>query len=319
MDLTALVDVAIGLTFVYLGASLFVTIANEYVGQLAKLRARQLKADLLRLLDGDGQADEEVIGFLAANPAFAPFFENGPGRTYVDPNLLARQLVGGVRKGAQGVSTMADIVSAIGSMKDSGLKRQLQALAGAAEDELDAFVRDVSNWVDRSLTMMGEVYKKKMQLIGLALGLILAAGLNLDTFTITARLYEDKEARATVSLLASDFVEGTSGETLERCTALDATARAEDPGCAAVTGLLEAIQRRNDSLGLLPIGWPEGFDLTDFTDALFSTAFFGWLLTAFATSVGATFWFDLLSRLVNVRHGMQKPLVRSASAEDGGT
>ena len=42
MDFTALVDVAIGLTVVYLGASLFVTSLNEYVSQSLKLRGRQL-------------------------------------------------------------------------------------------------------------------------------------------------------------------------------------------------------------------------------------------------------------------------------------
>ena len=44
MDLTALVDVAVGLTFVYLGTSLFVTVANEYVAQLLALRAQTLSA-----------------------------------------------------------------------------------------------------------------------------------------------------------------------------------------------------------------------------------------------------------------------------------
>ena len=32
-----------------------------------------------------------------------------------------------------------------------------------------------------------------------------------------------------------------------------------------------------------------------------------WVLTAFAVSLGASFWFDLLTKLVNVRHGMRKP------------
>ena len=57
MDLTALVDVAIGLIFVYLGASLFVTVANEYVGQLLSLRANMLKKNLTELINGDTQVD----------------------------------------------------------------------------------------------------------------------------------------------------------------------------------------------------------------------------------------------------------------------
>ena len=37
MEMTALTDVAIGLSLVYLGASLFVTIINEYLAQALKL------------------------------------------------------------------------------------------------------------------------------------------------------------------------------------------------------------------------------------------------------------------------------------------
>jgi hypothetical protein len=32
-----------------------------------------------------------------------------------------------------------------------------------------------------------------------------------------------------------------------------------------------------------------------------------WLLTGLAVSLGAPFWFDFLTKLVNVRHGMRKP------------
>lgn len=42
MDLTIWVDVALGITIVYLGTSLFVTIINEYIAQLFNLRGRNL-------------------------------------------------------------------------------------------------------------------------------------------------------------------------------------------------------------------------------------------------------------------------------------
>jgi hypothetical protein len=74
------------------------------------------------------------------------------------------------------------------------------------------------------------------------------------------------------------------------------------------------LQQRNETLGRLPIGWPvqsvDGFPW-------WLTAPLGWLLTALAISLGATFWFDLLNRLVNIRHGMRKPEV-SSGARGGG-
>jgi hypothetical protein len=39
----------------------------------------------------------------------------------------------------------------------------------------------------------------------------------------------------------------------------------------------------------------------------------GWLITALAVSLGAPFWFDLLNRLINVRHGMRRPETTAGS------
>jgi hypothetical protein len=310
MTLTTLVDVAIGLALVYMGASLFVTIVNEYVSQLAKLRAKQLTADLKSLIDSD-----DAVALLVTNPAFAPFFEEGTvGGTYVDPTVLARQLVGGLRKGATGVATMGDLVSAIAALPASNLRTQLLAMSQVATNNVDKFVENVSSWVDRSLTMLGEVYKKRMQVISLAISLGIAVLFNIDTIGVASHLYRDKETRDAVSLLASDFVQQTSRATLDRCMQIEAAAMRTAPECAGVSSLLGGLQQRNETLGRLPIGWPvqsvDGFPW-------WLTAPLGWLLTALAISLGATFWFDLLNRLVNIRHGMRKPEV-SSGARGGG-
>jgi hypothetical protein len=39
----------------------------------------------------------------------------------------------------------------------------------------------------------------------------------------------------------------------------------------------------------------------------------GWLITALAVAMGAPFWFDLLSRLINVRGSGPKPATSAAS------
>ncbi len=304
MNLTTLLDVAIGLSLVYLGASLFVTIVNEYVAQVWKLRAKQLTADLQKLIDG-----KDAIEVLKANPAFRPFFEAGTiGGSYVDPKVFAQQLVGGLRTGAAGVATMNDLVTSINAMNDSKLKKQLLALSQVATDNVDKFVESVSGWIDRSLTMMGEVYKKRTQIYSFFIGLAIAAMFNLDTLGLATHLYRDKEAREAVAVLASDVVQNVSRETLEKCSKLGLEELRKDPACAGVNGLIESVQRRNETMGKLPIGWPAA-SVGSFPRWV--TVGPGWLLTALAISLGASFWFDLLNRLVNIRHGMRKPVVAS--------
>jgi hypothetical protein len=71
--------------------------------------------------------------------------------------VLAQQLVGGLRQGATGLAKMSDLVSTIGAMKESEIKKHLLGLTQVATEDVDKFVESVSGWMDRSLTMMGEV------------------------------------------------------------------------------------------------------------------------------------------------------------------
>jgi hypothetical protein len=303
MNLTTLVDVAIGLSIVYLGASLFVTIVNEYLAQLLSLRARQLGKNLKKLIDGP-----EGIAALKANPALAPFFRDGGfGGSYVDPTVVAQHLVGGLRTGATGAAAMKDIVQAINAMQPSNLKTQLLAISQAAGDKVGDFVHSVSTWFDNSLTMMGETYKKRTQIYSFVIGLAIAIIFNLDTLGIATHLYHDKEAREAISAVGAEIVQKTPKETFDKCMKKPEEERRKDSDCAGVYQLIEGIQLRNETLGKLPIGWP-ATQIQQVPLAL--TLPFGWLLTALAISLGASFWFDLLNRLVNMRHGMRKPEVK---------
>ena len=52
----------------------------------------------------------------------------------------------------------------------------------------------------------------------------------------------------------------------------------------------------------LPIGWSE-FPKRDQLPIIF----LGWLITAFAVSLGAPFWFDLLNKFMNIRSAGKAP------------
>jgi hypothetical protein len=125
MNLTTWVDVAIGLILVYLGASLFVTVINEYLAQLLNLRGKQLSDSLRNLID-----DGSVRTILSQSPALQPFFDAGTERlpSYVDPNILGHLLVGGLAIGSTAASTVQRASDTIGKLPNSALKTQLQAL-----------------------------------------------------------------------------------------------------------------------------------------------------------------------------------------------
>ncbi len=307
MDLTTLVDVAIGMTLVYLGASLFVTIINEYIAQTLQLRGKQLADDLKKLIDDPALQDK-----LKASPALRPFFEAGGKsklRSYVDPTVLARLLVGGIGTPQKGMAAMNDVVAAIGNLPDSSLKKQLLALSQSVKADVDAFVQRVSEWADKSLTMMGELYKRRTQIISLGVGFAVAIILNLDTVGLVTHLYRDRDAREATSAAAVELVATTQRDAFTACVNMAVEERHTDARCAPVLGVVDGLKQRGDAFGKLPIGWPPRARAVTASVPLWATMPIGWVLTALAVSLGASFWFDLLNRLVNVRHGMRRPEV----------
>lgn len=306
MDLTTWLDVAIGLTLVYLGVSLFVTIINEYIAQLFNLRGKQLYASLNQLIDND-----DIRKTLRQNPALESFFSKQPKHvaSYVDPQIFAQILIGSLLAAGNSNGKMDQITLAIDKLPNSSLKAQLQGLVFTAGEKIENLIEAVGSWLDRSLTMMGECYKRKLQTISFSVGLAVAVILNINTITLTEHLYRDKETRNATTALAIQFTEGVNKEKFTKCQESP-----EMTSCIALKGLTDAIQKRNESLGRLPIGWPDTSTLaaetfqSDSSEIIFWVKrLIGWFLTALAISLGAPFWFDTLNRVVSIRHGMRKP------------
>ncbi len=303
-DLTAWVDVALGLSIVFLGSSLFVTIVNEFIAQTFTLRGRQLAKHLNELFD-----EPAITSALSKSPALASFFNGKVKHSYADPNLVARILMQGLSLPPI-VPSMTDVVAAVEALPGTtSVKTQLLGLAKSGATDVAAFTRDVSAWVDQSLKAMGEAYKKQTQWTSLLIGLLIAVAFNVNTIALTGHLYRDKGARSALADMAEQFVAKMPQDVFDQCLAMVDDARRKEQKCAPLTAVVDGVTEGPDgSLGNLPIGWLSAPTFDDVT----LTAVVGWLLTALAISLGASFWFDALNRMVNMRHGMQRPEVEDA-------
>jgi hypothetical protein len=305
MTFTALLDTAIGLTLLYLGAALFVTVANESIMALLKARGKDLTKSLAALLGAPGL--QKVL----ADPAFAPMKDTADRvRSYVDPHVLAQVLVGSLQPQAPGAGKLTDLAGAINNLPDGKIKHVLWTLAQSADSKVETLTRNLSAWIDRSLTVLGEGYKRKMQLVSFILGFSIAFGFNIDTINVAKRLYRDKELREAVAASAEQVTKTTTGEVFERCRKLDAEARKKSAECAPIVGLSDAFAARDGSFAKLPVGWESVTQFREYGlpgSAVWFVRLLGWLLTALAISIGAPFWFDLLNRFVNVRASMRPP------------
>jgi len=133
----------------------------------------------------------------------------------------------------------------------------------------------------------------------LLLGLAIAAVVNADTINIANTLARDGALRSSLVAAAEQRLRTPPSSSTQAATPAEVDAR-------AAVELRQAYDSVN-TLGL-PIGWTRATDANQddrrrFPTTLgdFSLKLVGILLTAFAISQGAPFWFDVLNKFMVVR------------------
>ncbi len=284
MSFNALLDIAIGLIFMYLLLSLVCTAVNEFLASLLKLRAANLRRGIDALID-----DPELRRAFDQVPllkTMARVSGGGGGSSYLAPRTFALGLteaIGSQRKVAD-MASARELVAAIEGLPQSDLRDSLLALTRDAADDLEALRQRIAGWFDQSMDRAAGVYKRKMQYISLAIGLILAVAVNADSVQVARSLWSDALLRSQIAQSAAAWAE--SGEPRELADVLE-------------------------EMRPLPIGW--SFEAAKEDTPWYASGYtifakiFGLLLTGAAVSLGAPFWFDLLSKFTKVRGSGAKP------------
>ena len=137
-------------------------------------------------------------------------------------------------------------------------------------------------------------YKRRSQCVLLSIGLIVASVLNIDTCQIVKSLWKDPVLRESVVMQATELTKQQE-ETLK-------TGIPED-GLKRITRQQMLLKKSLDQLAEsnIPMGW-KSKQINEWYWHLP-----GILLTAFAVSLGAPFWFDLLNKLARLRGASERP------------
>lgn len=218
------------------------------------------------------------------------------------------------------------------------VKSALLTIIDAAGDDVSKAREGIENWYNSGMDRVSGWYKRRVQTIVFCMGFALAIIMNADSFAIFNNLVNDRPLRAAVVAAAVTFNEATNANDTTNKNNKDITKKSAANKSTADTTKKNNIRKvvKKDSennikknvnslleLGL-PIGWnwksylnqhptaitnfnaiPQ-FDpdsLSTFIDSLGSwlVKIIGWLVTGFAVSLGAPFWFDILNRIMIVR------------------
>ena len=295
-------EIVIGLIFIYLLLSLLATTLNELVMHWLYSRGQNLRVALRTMLDDDPDG-------LAAR-----FFDHALVRTlrkrgnrgfpsYLSPDYFARVLLELLCSGEERIS-FGTIEQGVQQLPAGNTREVLLAFVREAQGNPEQFKRDLEDWYREVMNQAAGWYQRRVQQVLFGLGLMISIVFNADTFQIAQRLSVDPEARREIIEQAYTFIERQEDRS-PRDASVEATADSLERRVRQLID--EELRMASTALG---IGWDQAPPINLSSSAWWKYAgqrFLGWVVTAFAITLGATFWFDLLKRVMNVRVATRKP------------
>jgi hypothetical protein len=291
------IDVAIGLIFVYVMLSLVCSVANETVASALGWRSQFLRKGLANLLVNTNEKDvaartqqvETNLATFFENPLVAPMVGPPSGlfrKKQRNPSYIpSRTFVAALMQGARAAAGAdAELKAVIAKLPPGRVQEAFTELYVRANGEANRFTALAEEWYDDAMERVSGWYKRRVHLFIWLWAIVLAAALNADTIRIARSLWTDKAVRAAVVQQAQNQVgQGSSGGGLGKV--------------ATDVSRLQQIK--------VPMGWTHKNAPHSFWQGL--SKILGLLLTAAALSLGAPFWFDLLSKVARLRQSGAPP------------
>ena len=287
---STMLEVAIGLVFIYVVMSLLCTGLNELVARIFSWRAKMLKESIQNLLGGTEGKDltEKLLKHpLIKGLSREKTVDELP--KWITASTFVSALLNEVGFNAPSEEPQAEprsLKDAVDSVSNETVKKVLSSLVVSVGDDVRALQMNLEKWYVDSMEQVTAWYTRRSEWIVFVCAVVVCVGLNVDTIEIGNKLSRDAALRASVV---------ASAETLASQPLAEAPQTVEK---------LKELQAEIQSLGL-PLGWTCEKDRAASVrpSPPWWTKVGGLLLSIMAVSLGAPFWFDVLNKLLSLRKG----------------
>src|ERR1017187_1886889 len=204
---STVLEVTIGLVFVYLLYSLLATTINELIASLLKFRSKMLAKGIKRMLDDGG---EPILKDLFYKTPLIKYLGRSDNKkpAYLQARNFSQGLMDTLRNSASafdmGMKEMDYIKNGLESIKNSRTKKDkdgnevkdasgkvilvasetvdyIYSLLMRAEGDLGKFQQSLETWFDDTMERVSGWYKRKSQLFLFIIGIVLAISFNVDS------------------------------------------------------------------------------------------------------------------------------------------
>lgn len=296
-------EVGIGLAFVYLLLALICTTLNEWLlSYFLNLRPKLLDRTLDKLLSNQGMVDGNLRTMFDDHPLITQTSTSAGkrGPSYLSATIFSKALLDLVTPTVPGPVGFVDVQAGVHALPDGDVKKTLIALMSDTGGELNKLRSNIEEWFDEAMDRAGGSFKRHSQAWAIAIAVLLTVLTNADTLSIGQKLWENPSLRAEAVKLAEKRAE------MPRPTVEVEYTDPDDPlKPSASKAPKETLTTEEESILGKLIGWEKPVSQYSIGELFRHVA--GWALTAIAVSLGAPFWFDVLNRFMKVRNAGRKP------------
>src|SRR6266481_7991279 len=295
-----ILEVAIGLSFIYLLLSLVCTTMNEAIASAVQRRGKML-AEAIHVLVGDAGMKDKIY----SHPLITSMVkEKNSLPSYIPAARFALALMDTLT-GAENPANDSKALKAGLDTASPHLKTALSAVLADSRSHLLTDQQKIEAWYSDAMDRVSGWYKRKTTLWIWAIAAVVTLALDANTMGIVKILWSNQAVRSAVVEAAKNRSQaGQSGEPAPLVEYADP----QHPEASKPVNIPQQLtDDERQTLGSLLPGWKQDWESLssstgwEWTGWLISHLL-GWILTVLALSLGAPFWFDTLNKFMNIRN-----------------
>lgn len=324
-----MLDVIIGLVFIYVLLALVCTVLMEMIAGFCDSRTKNLRLGIKNLLGesqaitmlqharrlvrgdsdrGAGQPPSLVDEFYN-HPLIKTLHEDGTPPSYIPPATFALTVIDMFAPAqGTGVRTVDDFTAGVTSRLENypDLQRNLLIIIDESEADMAKLKMNIEVLFNNAMERVAGWYKNKTQVPLIISATLLCLVANADTIRIAKSLSHDEPLRSALVAQAQEYAKKaqptTGGPDQDATVKLDQT--------------IGEIRKLGLGFGWDNVEWQavkEDWRNTEKWPKEWPFRLIGIIITALAVSLGAPFWFDILNRLVNIRAVGKSPAEKKSA------
>lgn len=323
-------DLVIGLIFIYLIYSIACSTLWEMLANLTSLRGKTLlewfrknfdKEIQVEKADGEKAGGVKRLGDEILNHPLIQGLSNAKNKipSYIPSWVFSDVLMDLI------FNERADKNKSVSSLEINSFKEKLSNTTILPDGLRRIFLQylietgslqqtkdKISKWFDDAQERLIGSYKKHLQIWIMGIALLLVGFTNADTISLATYFYNNDYARESVAnkaeLLLQDSVIINRVAQIRAYNTDSVTGQSKKKIVARLDANVKTLEKLNDELSdtKIPLGW--GIEKNEpFGTWWYIKKIGGLLLTVFAVSMGAPFWFDVLNKITSLRSTGNKP------------